>query len=68
MGIMQELNRIKEVLKVNGIKHSWLADQLEVTSTTVSNWCSNKSQPSLEMLHRISEKLKVKTSDLIKEN
>ncbi|MHB1277452.1 MAG: helix-turn-helix transcriptional regulator [Bacteroidia bacterium] len=65
---MQELNRIKEVLKVNGIKHSWLADQLEVSSTTVSNWCSNKSQPSLEMLRRISEKLKVKTSDLIKEN
>ncbi len=36
--------------------------------TTVSKWCTNKSQPSLEMLMRIAEVLQVDVKDLLVSN
>ena len=35
----------------------WLAEQLGVSNTTVSKWCSNTTQPSLPTLDRIAELL-----------
>jgi hypothetical protein len=43
----------------------WLAEQLEVNPTTVSKWCTNKTQPNLQTLKRISELLEVKLEELI---
>lgn len=42
-----------------------LAEQLRKDSSTVSKWCSNKIQPSLEMLMQIVEKLDVDVRNLI---
>ena len=59
------MNRIKEVLEAKGIKQTWLAEQLGKDPSTVSKWCSNKMQPSLEMLSQIAKTLNVDTKELI---
>ena len=62
---MEELNQLKIVLVKKKRTSKWLAEQLEVNPTTVSNWCTNKTQPNLQTLKRISELLEVKLEELI---
>jgi len=64
---MQQYNRIDEVLEKRGIKHKWLCEQLDVSSGTVSKWCSNTSQPRLQMLFRIARVLEVRVCELLVE-
>lgn len=59
------INRIKVVLAEKNRKGKWLAERLGKNEATVSRWCSNTSQPSLEMLVKIAELLNVETKDLI---
>ena len=47
---MKDLNRLKVVLVEQKKTGKWLAEQLGKDPSTVSKWCSNKMQPSLEML------------------
>ena len=61
----QKINRIKVVLVENGKTGKWLASQIGKNGATVSRWCSNKMQPSLDVLVRIAELLNVETKDLI---
>ncbi|MCI2109329.1 MAG: helix-turn-helix domain-containing protein [Bacteroidales bacterium] len=42
-----------------------MASKLDVTPSTVSKWCTNSSQPSLETLIRISDVLEVDYTELI---
>ena len=65
-GKMKDLNRLKVVLAEQKKTGKWLAEQLGKDQSTVSKWCSNKMQPSLEMLSQIAKTLKVDTKDLIK--
>lgn len=44
----------------------WLAEQLGVNPATVSKWCTNASQPSLESLVKIAELLDVNYTDLLR--
>ena len=53
---MKDINRIKVVLVEQKKTGKWLAEQLGKDPSTVSKWCSNKMQPSLEMLMQIAEK------------
>lgn len=46
----------------------WLAEQFGKNEVTVSRWCSNKKQPSLDTLVRISELLDIDVKDLIVSN
>lgn len=43
----------------------WLAEQVGKNEATVSRWCSNKMQPSLDMLVKIAELLNVDPRQLI---
>lgn len=43
----------------------WLAEQLGKNEATVSRWCSNATQPSLEMLMKIASILNVDARRLI---
>ena len=43
----------------------WLYEQLGKDTSTVSKWCSNKMQPSLEILMRIAKILDVDIRELI---
>ena len=63
---MKDLNRLKVVLVEQKKTGRWLAEQLGKDPTTVSKWCSNKMQPSLEVLSQIAKILNVETKDLIK--
>ena len=62
---MGKINRIKAVLVDQGRSGRWLANQLDTTETTVSRWCTNDMQPSLEKLVEIAKILGVNTKDLI---
>lgn len=52
------LNRIKAVLAEEGKTNKELAEMLSVAEPTVSRWCTNTQQPSLEMLYEIAWVLK----------
>ena len=60
------INRIKVVLVENGKTNKWLAEQMNVAPTTVSKWCTNTSQPSLDMLAKIANALEVDYTELIR--
>ena len=61
----ERINRIKVVLVEQNRTGKWLAEQLQKNEATISRWCSNTSQPSLEMLVKIATVLNVETKDLI---
>lgn len=60
------LNRIKVALVEQKRTNRWLANELGKDEATVSNWCTNKSQPSLETIVRIAQLLKVELNELIR--
>ena len=62
---IQKINIIKIALIENGKTGKWLAEQLGKNEATVSRWCSNKMQPSLETLFKISELLNIDVKDLL---
>ena len=61
----QKINRLKVVLVENGKTGKWLAEQIGKNEATVSHWCSNKMQPSLDMLVKIAKLLNVDPRQLI---
>ncbi len=62
------INRLKVVLVEQGKTNKWLAEKLDKNETTVSRWCTNEVQPSLETLILISELLHIDVKDLIISN
>jgi len=64
----KDLNRIKVMLVEKKQTAKWLADQLGKDPATVSKWCTNTTQPYLEILIRISELLEVPIQELIRTN
>lgn len=65
---MEELNRIKEVLKEQGRSQTWLSSKLGVSKNAVNSLCSNRSQPSLKKLNEIADILQVPVCDLLVQN
>ena len=59
------INRLKVVLVERGKTNKWLAETLKKNETTVSRWCTNETQPSLETLALIAETLDIDIRDLI---
>jgi putative transcriptional regulator len=53
------LNRIKVVLAEKQKTNKWLAEQINKGEVTISKWCTNRTQPSLETLYEIANVLKV---------
>ena len=66
--IMQEkpdINRLKVVLVERKRTNRWLAEQLGKDQATVSKWCTNTIQPTLETLWRIANILEVDVRELL---
>lgn len=63
--IMANLNRLKAVLADAGQTNKWLAEQLGKDPVTVSNWCTNTTQPDLQTLSKIAELLQVDIRELL---
>ncbi len=61
----KQINRIKIVLAEQDRTNKWLADKLQKNRTTVSRWCTNDMQPSLETLVEIANVLNVNVKDLL---
>ena len=61
----KDLNRIKIVVIEQKKTAKWLADEIGKAPSTVSKWCTNTSQPSLDTLSKIADVLSVKLSDLV---
>ena len=62
---MEDINRIKVVLVEQRKTGKWLAEQLGVSVTTTSRWCSNAAQPDLQTLEKIAQLLEVDKRDLL---
>jgi len=60
-----EINRIKVALAETKRKNKWLAAKIGKDESTVSQWCTNSRQPSLENLLRIANALEVDIRDLL---
>jgi transcriptional regulator with XRE-family HTH domain len=64
----QSFNRIKAVLAEKGKTNNWLAEELEVNRTTVSKWCTNSMQPTIEKLFAVANVLGVDVRELLVPN
>ena len=59
------INRLKVVLVEQGKTSKWLAQMLEKNETTISRWCTNEVQPSLDTLLQIAALLEVDIKELL---
>ena len=60
-----ELNRLKIVLVEKKRTGKWLAEVLKKNEATISRWCTNESQPSIETLFEIAKVLDIAVKDLL---
>ena len=58
-------NRIKAVLAEKGHTNNWLAEKTGRNITTVSRWCTNDMQPTIESLFQIARALDVDVRELL---
>ena len=63
-----KINRIKVMLAEKEKTNKWLAEQVGKDPATISKWCTNTAQPSLEMLLQIAKVLNVEVKDLLRES
>ena len=65
---VRPLNRLKVVLVEKQRTSKWLAEQLGVSTVTVSKgWCTNMHQPDLQTLAKIADLLGCEKRELITE-
>lgn len=62
---VRDINRLKLVLVEKKRTAKWLAEELQKAPATVSKWCTNSSQPSLETLLEIADLLEVDVKELL---
>lgn len=62
---MKDINRIKLILVEKKKTAKWLAESLGKDPATVSKWCTNTSQPSIETFLEIARLLGVDITELL---
>lgn len=62
---MKQINRLKVVLVEKNKSGKWLGEQLGKDPATISRWCNNHAQPSVETFTRIAEILNVDVRELL---
>lgn len=62
------LNRIKEILDEKKLTQVQLCEMIGKSFESVNAYCSNRRQPSLELLYIISEVLNCSIKDLLVDN
>jgi len=60
-----KINRLKIVLTEQSRTSRWLAKELGKSESTVSRWCTNEVQPSVETLAEIAKLLKIDVRELL---
>ena len=62
----KDLNRLKVILAEKKRTNKWLAEQLGKDPATISKWCTNSAQPTLENLLQIAKCLEVDINELVR--
>ena len=62
---MKEINRLKVVLVEQKRTGKWLAESLGKNEATISRWCTNETQPSLDTLAEIAKVLNVDIKEFL---
>ncbi|WP_373710177.1 helix-turn-helix transcriptional regulator [Kaistella sp.] len=60
-----KINRLKVILAEKEKTNKWLAEKLGKSDVTVSRWCTNEVQPSMETLLEIAKLLDVDIKELL---
>jgi putative transcriptional regulator len=60
-----KINRLKVILAEKEKTNKWLAEKLGKSEVTISRWCTNEVQPSLETLTEIAQLLKIDIKELL---
>ncbi|MEG1766492.1 MAG: helix-turn-helix transcriptional regulator, partial [Muribaculaceae bacterium] len=58
------VNRLRVILAEKNKTNRWLAEAIGKNENTISRWCSNKSQPSVDVVVEIARVLDVDIRDL----
>ena len=53
----KQFNRIKEVMEAQGVKQTWLAEQIGKSFCILNSYVCNRRQPSIEVLFDIAKHL-----------
>lgn len=61
---MNAVNRLKVVLAEKNKTNRWLAEAIGKNENTISRWCSNKSQPSVDVVVKIAKALDIDVREL----
>ncbi len=64
---MSQINRLKVVLAEKRKTNRWLAEQIGKNENSVSRWCANHYQPSVEVLVEVAKVLDVDVRELFNE-
>jgi putative transcriptional regulator len=56
---------VKNLLVEKDKSAKWLAEELGKDKSTVSRWCTNDMQPSIETFYEIAELLKIDVRELL---
>lgn len=65
MSTKKAINRIRVVLAEQDRTNKWLAEKVSKNRTTISRWCTNDMQPSLESLVEVAKALDVDVRELL---
>lgn len=61
----KKFNRLKVVLAEKDVSQKVLSEHLNTGQVSVSRWCNNEAQPSIETFYKIAEFLNVSVCDLL---
>ncbi|MFR9545633.1 MAG: helix-turn-helix transcriptional regulator [Rikenellaceae bacterium] len=59
------INRLRVVLAEKNKTNRWLAEAIGKNENTISRWCNNRAQPSVEVLAEIAKALDVDVRELL---
>ena len=59
------INRLRVVLAEKNKTNRWLAEAIGKNENTISRWCNNRAQPSVDVLATIAKALDVDVRELL---
>lgn len=57
-------NKLKTILSEKGVKQNWLADQVGLTKSTMSNLINNRHQTNIEIAFNIADVLNMRIDEV----
>ena len=58
------MNKLKELIQESGYKQNFIAQQLDVHRTEISQWIADRRRPRNEQIRELSRLLKCKIKEL----